>query len=99
MNYAIALSDEARAKLFQLPADIVGLLPDQFARLAAQPVTLSMPGAPPASLPDRQIYAFPADFSDGRRYTVRVHFRYGQDEMTLYVINITAILHAGPSLP
>jgi hypothetical protein len=99
MNYTIALSIEAQAKLLQLPADIVGILPDHFARLAAHPATLSMPGAPPASLPNRQIYAFPADFPDGRRFTVRVHFRYGQDEMTPYVINITAIQHSGPALP
>src|SRR5262249_27189189 len=66
MNYTIALSEEAQAKLSQLPADVVALLPDHFARLAAHPVTLSIPGAPPASLPDRQIYAFPADFSDDR---------------------------------
>jgi|SRR5262249_973085 len=99
MNYTIALSEEAQAKLFQLPADLAALLPDHFTRLAAHPVTLSIPGAPPASLPDRQVYAFPADFPDGRRFTVRVHFRYGQDEATLYVINVTAIQHAGPSLP
>ena len=58
-----------------------------------------MPGAPPASLPNRQIYAFPVDFPDGRQFTVRIHFRYGQDETTLYVINITAIQHAGPMGP
>ena len=94
MNYTIVLTPEGQARVLQLPPEIRSLLPDHFAALAEHPVTLSFPGAPPASLPDRQIYAFPVDLPDGRRFTVRVHFRYGQDETTLHVISVTAIQHA-----
>jgi hypothetical protein len=66
--------------------------------LAEKPVTLSIPGAPPASLPDRQIYSYQVRLADGREYTVRVHFRYGQDEQTLFVLRVTAILHKSPPL-
>jgi hypothetical protein len=99
MDYTIVLSDPASEKLEQLPPELLSIMPDHFAKLAAHSATLSIPGAPPASLPNRQIYAFPIDLSDGRQFTVRIHFRYGQDEMTLYVINITAIQHAGPMAP
>lgn len=90
MTYTIVFSDEARTRLLQLPASIIGILPDHFARLAARPVTLSMPGDPQASLPNRQIYAFPANFPDGGQF---------QDETTRYVINVTAISHSGPAMP
>ncbi len=57
------------------------------------PVSVSIPGAPPASLPDRMIYPFPVNLPDASEYTVRVHFKYGQDEQTLIILAITAIQH------
>jgi hypothetical protein len=59
-------------------------------------VSLSIPGAPPASLPDRQIYLFRVSLPDGREYTVRIHFKYHQDEQTLLLMSVTAILHKSP---
>jgi hypothetical protein len=94
MDYSINITPEGQSRIRQLPAEIQMLLPEHFARLAQRPVSLSFPGAPPASLPDRQIYAFPVSSSDGREFTVRVHFRHGQDETTLHVISVTAIQHA-----
>jgi hypothetical protein len=65
-------------------------------RLAEAPVTLSIPGAPPASLPNRQIFPFRVTLPDGRQFTIRVHFRYDQDEVTLAVIRVTVLPHGGP---
>jgi hypothetical protein len=53
MDYTIVLSDHATAQLGQLPPELLALIPDHFAKLAAHPATLSFPGAPPASLPNR----------------------------------------------
>jgi hypothetical protein len=94
VNYTIILTPEGQARVRQLPPDVQAILPEHFAALAERPVSLSFPGAPPASLPDRQIYAFPANFPDGRLFTVRVHFRYGQDETTLHVFSVTAVPHS-----
>ena len=83
------------------PDDIQGLSPELLAhlwpnldRLSEAPVSLSIPGAPPASLPNRQIFPFQINLPDGREFTMRVHFRYGQDEQTLFVLAVTAIQHA-----
>jgi hypothetical protein len=94
MKYRIVLTPEGRARVRQLPPEIRQLLPDQFDRLATSPTTVSIPGAPPASLPNRMIFPFPVSLPDGRTYTVRVHFRYGTDEQSLWVLSVTAIRHS-----
>lgn len=91
MNYTVAFLPQGRAKILQLPAEIQALLPGHFDRLGASPTSVSIPGAPPASLPDRMIYPFPVTLPDGRRFIVRVHFRYGTDEQTLWVSAVTAL--------
>jgi hypothetical protein len=93
MEYRIIVTPEGLAKMGRLPPEILALIPDHFARLAASPTSVSIPGAPPASLPDRMIYPFPVSFPDGRTFTVRVHFKYGTDEQTLWVSAVTAIQH------
>jgi hypothetical protein len=89
--------------LGRAPADVQNLSPElrpefwrQMDRLAEAPVTLSIPGAPPASLPNRQIFPFRVTLPDGRQFTIRVHFRYDQDEVTLAVIRVTVLPHGGP---
>jgi hypothetical protein len=94
MPYELIFQPPALDRLLQLPPEVRPFLPGHFERLRQHPVTYSIPGAPPASLPDRQIYPFPVDLEDGRRFTVRIHFRYGQDEQHLYILNVTAIQHA-----
>jgi hypothetical protein len=91
--------------LGRAPDDIQNLAPEllpafwaQMDRLAESPVTLSIPGAPPASLPNRQVFPFRVTLPDGREFTVRVHFRYDQDEVTLAVIAVSALPHGGPPL-
>jgi hypothetical protein len=96
MDYRLDVTDKATAQIVALPPEVAAVIPDHFARLAAAPVSLSIPGAPPASLPDRQIYPFPVNLPDGREFTVRVHFKYSQDEQTLLILAVTAILHPSP---
>jgi hypothetical protein len=94
MDYSLNITDHARVQLRALPPEIAAIMPHHFQRLSASPVSLSIPGAPPASLPDRMIYPFPVNLPDGREFTVRIHFKYGQDEQTLFVVAVTAIQHA-----
>jgi hypothetical protein len=94
MPYSLVFSPLALARLLNLPPEVRPFLPGHCERLRRNPVTLSFPGAPPASLPNRMLYAFPVDLDDGRQFTVRIHFQYGQDETTLHVLNVTAIQHS-----
>jgi hypothetical protein len=96
MDYRLDVTDKAKAQIAALPPELAATVPDHFAKLAAAPVTLSIPGAPPASLPDRQIYPYRLTLGDGREYTVRVHFKYHQDEERLLIMAVTAILHKSP---
>lgn len=98
MDYHLDVTEKVTAQIAALPPEVAAVIPDHFARLAAAPVTLSIPGAPSASLPDRQIYAFPVHLPDGREYTVRIHFKYHQDEQTLLILSVTAVLHKSPPL-
>jgi hypothetical protein len=92
VTYVLNFRDHAKAQFLAMSPGLRAAMRPHLGRLAATPVSLSMPGTPPASLPDRQIFAFPFE-SDGRKYTGRVHFRYGTDEQTLYIIAISAIDH------
>jgi hypothetical protein len=96
MDYLLDMTDKATAQVAALPPEVAAVMPEHFARLAAAPVSLSIPGAPPASLPDRQIYPFPMNLPDGREFTVRIHFKYKQDEQTLLILAVTAVLHKSP---
>jgi hypothetical protein len=93
MDYVLNVTDRAKAQLAALPPEIAAIMPEHFQPLAASPVSLSIPGAPPASLPDRMIYPFPVNLPDAREFTVRIHFKYGQDEQTLFIVAVTAIQH------
>ena len=92
MPYLLHFLVRAEAQLAAMSPELVAAMKPHLQRLAATPVSLSMPGAPPASLPDRQIFAFPFELS-GQTHTGRVHFRYGTDEQTLYILAISAIEH------
>jgi hypothetical protein len=98
MRYSFRFLGRAPDDIQNLPPELLPEFWTQMDRLAAAPVSLSIPGAPPASLPDRQIFPFRVNLPDGREYTVRVHFRYDQDETILAVIRVTAILHKSPPL-
>jgi hypothetical protein len=98
MNYTFRFLGRASADVHDLPPELLAEFWPQMDRLAAAPVSLSIPGAPPASLPDRQIFPFRVRLPDGRGFTVRVHFRYGQDEQTLVVTAVTVLPdHPPPS--
>ena len=94
MRYDLRFEVRAQDNVRDLSAELLPYLWPQLERLRESPVTLSMPGAPPASLPNRQIFAFPVNMPDGREFTFRVHYRYGQDEQTLWILSITAIQHS-----
>jgi hypothetical protein len=98
MQYTFRFLGRAPADIQNLPPELLPEFWPHLDRLAETPVTLSIPGAPPASLPNRQIFPFRVNLPDGRQFTVRVHFRFGQDEQTLFVFAVTAILHKSPPL-
>lgn len=98
MKYSFRFLGRATDDVQNLSSELLPEFWTQMDRLAAAPVTLSIPGAPPASLPNRQIFPFRVTLPDGRHYTVRVHFRYDQDEVTLAVIAVSVLPHGGPSL-
>lgn len=91
--YTIRFLPPAPQQVRHLPPEVRAVLPIHLTRLAQHPVALSMPGAPPASLPNRLIFTFPVAAPGGPNYSVRVHFRYGQDEQTLWVVAVTAVPH------
>lgn len=96
MKYSFRFLGRAPDDIQKLPPDLLPEFWRQMDRLAEAPVTLSIPGAPPASLPNRQIFPFRATLPDGRQFTFRVHFRYDQDETTLAVLRVTVLPHGGP---
>jgi hypothetical protein len=97
MKYSFRFLGRAPDDIQNLPPELLPEFWVQMDRLAEAPVTLSIPGAPPASLPNRQIFPFRVNLADGRQFTVRVHFRYDQDEVTLAVIAVSVLPHGGPS--
>lgn len=98
MKYSLRFLGRAPDDIQNLPQDLLPEFWRQMDRLADAPVTLSIPGAPPASLPNRQIFPFRVTLPDGRQFTVRVHFRYDQDETTLAVLRVTVLPLGGPPL-
>lgn len=98
MKYSFRFLGRAQTDVHNLPPELLPEFWVQMGRLAEAPVTLSIPGAPPASLPNRQIFPFRVTLPDGRQFTVRVHFRYDQDEATLAVIAVSVLPHGGRPL-
>lgn len=95
MKYSFRFLGRAPDDIQSLPPELLPAFWAQMDRLAEAPVTLSIPGAPPASLPNRQIFPFRVTLPDGREFTIRVHFRYDQDEVTLAVIAVSVLPHGG----
>jgi hypothetical protein len=89
MRYHLNLSDRAIADLGDVPLSLLDEAERALARLAESPVGESVRSALPHPL-NRQLFHFTATDFAGKRWFFTTHFRYGQDEATLYVMRVTA---------
>ena len=86
MSYGVEFAAEAEADLAALPPIAASLLLDEVERLATDPVGLSRKSHFPY-LPGRQLFSTRCT-AEGATYVFTVLFRYGQDEQTLYILQI-----------
>lgn len=88
MRYQLELSERAVGDLEGVPLSLLDEVERALDRLAESPASVSMRSAFPHP-PDRQLYHFSAMDFQGKRWYFTVHFRYAQDEQTLFISRVT----------
>lgn len=87
MHYQFNFSDIAEADLERIPHSLMDDVERALDRLADSPTGVSVRSAFPHPL-NRQLFHFSAVDYLGKRWYFTVHFRYGQDEQTLFVARV-----------
>jgi hypothetical protein len=97
MNYRIDLTAEAQRDLARLPQDVRRFCLLRLEALAESPTALSRP----TRLPFRQkCQLYPFEYDAGlQRWVLHALFQYGQDEQTLYILDIAhSVLDLGDGI-
>ncbi|MBA4067005.1 MAG: hypothetical protein C0501_25505 [Isosphaera sp.] len=89
MSYRLLYTGKAVGQLTHLPAGFLDAVEENLHRLAAAPVSLSVPVASPPFPPRGQLFHFEADDPAGAPWFFTVIIRYSQDETALHVLSVT----------